>query len=633
VLAFKPSVSNAAANTALSPSWRYLVQRWAELLDDHAPLSRSAYSYVDPVTAVRESVEAATEFLGSTEFRYPTMVEAFQTLRRLITAEPNLHAWFPAERSAALAALKRVQPVRGADPVAKRRHVVRRTRGALQNELLSLQRALDDPVQGYARRLLDAVARAEPTTDAEWRAFDEDLAYLAAYALGEGRGARHLVVTVAEGLARSRTDQEAEDVFRSVVTSPRERHTVVVILLGARGVHRDATRFGCELVGKPPTWPNGNRGKNGQRLQDFLRRHSTGSACALFVPVDAFDYEHAWRVALTHADRLLDQLAAEHRVAEFKFKDDGLVLRESDQKLRTLAPPRAQVVVARPLAKQSIPELERSMRFHRLARATDAPVLAVAQSWIALEHLARNAQKRVTHDRAGNPLRGGPVWRDENPAVFLPAHVAATAFLAAGRNAIVSSWNIARLGGNTATQGRWRELERWLGVGANPWLVDPDRWLRLLRTTPDETPPTQLDPTASVAEAAAVLWDMVALMTPFVQQRVADTARLVRRLGALVYFASQVEGRARTNVSRVQLMRHRTVHGALMDSESAFQLASAAHHVIDAVYEVLPNWLQANQPTWRSFFAARQWSEQLKREWNRPAAQLSRPTHSIVRGP
>jgi hypothetical protein len=68
-------------------------------------------------------------------------------------------------------------------------------------------------------------------------------------------------------------------------------------------------------------------------------------------------------------------------------------------------------------------------------------------------------------------------------------------------------------------------------------------------------------------------------------------------------------------VSRTHLMRHETVHGALVESESAVHLARAARHLLDAVYEVLPHWLTAGSAVWEGFRDARQWRVTLAQEW------------------
>jgi hypothetical protein len=164
-------------------------------------------------------------------------------------------------------------------------------------------------------------------------------------------------------------------------------------------------------------------------------------------------------------------------------------------------------------------------------------------------------------------------------------------------------------------------------------IVDEDRWLALLKATPASVAPSHLQPTASAEDAAALFWKIVDMTSPFVQQRLADTADLVRQPARLSFFAARSETRARVNVARIHLMRHRTVHGALMHDQSAYQLAAAAHHLLDAVYEVLPNWLDGTSAAWEAFDRAKGWSEDLKRQWDHGSAELLAPITSIVSGP
>jgi hypothetical protein len=267
------------------------------------------------------------------------------------------------------------------------------------------------------------------------------------------------------------------------------------------------------------------------------------------------------------------------------------------------------------------------LRFHRLGCNSESPVLAVAQSWIALEHLARGATK-VEAARRGRPARR----TDVKPAVFLPTHVASTVFLAAARHLVISCWQVARKGCRPVAERRWDRVERWLNVRQLGRIVDEDRWLELLTATPSASAPHHLTPQASKEDAAALFWKVVDMASPFVQQRLRDAAELVRQPSRLSFFASRAETRARVNVARIHLMRHRTVHGALVYDESAYQLAAASHHILDAVYEVLPHWLAGTSAPWEGFDRARDWSEELKRSWDRRGAELEPPITAIVAG-
>jgi hypothetical protein len=626
MLAFHNLAIRAGGNRALSSPLRYLAQRWAELVDEQSHFSRSASALVDPITVVRDFFSAGQEFLESPDFRFPSMLEAFQTTRASLTLERNLHGWFRSERDGAIKALKRVEPVRGIDQVARRRHVVRRTRGALQGELLTLRNALEDPKHGYRQRLLDAICESGPQSEKEWRAFDENLAYLAASVLSQGRGQRRIALDLARVFAEASADEEAIVAFRTLVDPTLERHTVALVLTGLRSLHRDAVAYGCSAVPDPPAWLPPSRARDNERLVSFVRTYGGPTSCPVFVDVDALDANHARRVAFERAEELQDQLAAEHRIGRFSVKREALV-RGPGGRIDLIQDDLVIVERARPRIPTGLPELERSLRFHRLACNSDSPVLGVAQSWIALEHLARGAT------RLDPPRRNRPARRTEvKPAVFLPAHVASLAFLAGARHLVISCWHVARKGCRPVAQQRWVRLERWLNVSQQGRIVDEDRWLALLKASPSAQVPHRLHPQASAEDASALFWRIVDMASPFVQQRLHDAAELVREPSRLSFFAARAERRAWVNVARIHLMRHRTVHGALMHDESAYQLAAAAHHLLDAVYEVLPNWLAGTTAPWEGFDQAQAWSEELKREWDRRGAELDAPITAIVSG-
>jgi hypothetical protein len=626
MLAFHNVAIRAGSNTSLSLPLRYLAQRWAELVDAQSHFSRSASTLVDPVTAVRDFFNAGQEFLESPDFRFPSMLEAFQTTRVSLTQERNLHSWFRRERDAAIKALKRVEPVRGADQIARRRHVVRRTRGALQGEVLTLRRALEDPAGGYRQRLLDRICESEPQSDKEWRAFDENLSYLAAVVLSEGRGQRRIALDLARAFSESSTDDEAVTAFRTLIGSSADTYMVALVLTGLRSLHRDASAYGCTALESPPSWAQSARSRENERLAAFIEQHVDTNACPVIVEVQALDADHARRVAIEQAEELQDQLAAEHRIGRFSLRREALV-RDAGGRIDLLRDDPVVVDNARPRVRSGLPELERSLRFHRLACNSESPVLGVAQSWIALEHLARGATK-LEPARRNRPARRTEV----KPAVFLPAHVAALAFLASARHLVMSSWQVARKGCRPVAEARWTRIEQWLGVRQQGRIVDEDRWLALLKASPSEDVSNRLSPRASEEDAAALFWRIVAMTSPFVRQRLHDVAELVREPARLSFFAARAEARTRVNVARVHLMRHRTVHGALMHDESAYQLAAASHHTLDAVYEVLPHWLAGTSAPWEGFDRARDWSEELKRQWDRRGAELDPPITSIVAG-
>jgi len=635
VLAYHPDVEAAATNPALSDPFRYLPQRWAELVDEHTHFSRSATLLVDPVTAVRELGESALEFLRDPRFQWPTMLEAARVARQALRLEHRCGVWYRPRRDALLAALNRVEPVHGADYAAKRAFVETKVRAVVfgPGPLRPFSSDLQHPTTGYRARLLEAIAAlaaSPPQSESDWQTFDADLAYLAATVLNENRGGRPLALAVARAFAKAGSDADAAAHLSDVLSGTAEAHTAVVVIDGASST-RDVSQFGCTPVGLSPRWPSGHGGQAQRRLREFVRNHSGGGgACAIFVPVDAFDTEHARVLAVSAAGRILDQFAAEHRVARFTLNDRVLVIRHQDGLVSTerssTAPP---VRRARALSAPSLDGLERSLRYHRIAKREAASVLAVTHSWIALEHLAEGATKTYTDSS------GVLVTAEAKAADFLPSHVAALAFLAAARNQVIGAWQLTRRAcrSDPVLADAWVQVERWLQVPRNHWHVDPDLWLQLLREDPTgHAAPIDLLPSDPTTSAAASLAELAEAMPPFAQRRLREAMQATRNSASLVSSCSRAHDRASAGVSRIHLMRHATVHGALMESASAKHLARVAHDLLDATYEVLPHWLVAGQPVWESFRNARAWRSELTTRWNSPAP-LTTSLSAIIGGP
>jgi hypothetical protein len=283
---------------------------------------------------------------------------------------------------------------------------------------------------------------------------------------------------------------------------------------------------------------------------------------------------------------------------------------------------------ARPLGGRLLPSLQRSLRFHKLARTEEASVVAVVQSWIALENLAR-------HARAYLQKGGRRQWVRQNPATFLPTHIGSVTYLAAARHQIISSWHVARMGcGGGAGGPRFQELARWLGVLAQRnWYVDPDRWLALLVASPAAVAPNPLPLTASPAQAAALMRELAAGATPYVRLRVEEAAAMASRPARLSEWSSRVERRAQANVSRIRMLRNRVVHGAMPEHESARQVAAAGRQLLDAVFEVTPNWLGSREPVWKALYNARGWQKGLAKRWRAPGSVVGVTVDAIIKGP
>ena len=432
----------------------------------------------------------------------------------------------------------------------------------------------------------------------------------------------------ADAFAAAGSSQAAADAFRAILVGTPERYVAAACVRGADSIRRLGA-FGCSQVGDPAVWPNGNHGQSGARLRHFLsqRLDGRGRACALFVEVDALDPGHARELALAKIALVHDHIAAEHRIAHFEVDSEVLILHESSNTTTRIGGYERTVESAKPLGGRVLPSLQRSLRFYKLARSEDAAVVAVVQSWIAMENLARGA-------RAYLPKKGGRSWVRQNPAAFLPRHIGAIVYLAAARNQVISAWHLARNGcGQGANAARFTELSRWLGVtAARKWYVDLDSWLALLGATPAPVAPDPLPMTASPAQAAAVLRDLLTTATPYVRIRLDEAGSMVRRPARLAEWSGRVERRAQANVSRLRMLRNRVVHGAMPEHTSARQVAAAGRHVLDATFEVIPHWL-GGVPVWRALYNARSWQESLRKRWRAAGSTLGTSLDEITHGP
>jgi hypothetical protein len=633
VLLFDPSVCRAAANGRLGPGPRFAAQRWAELLDANTHFSQSATAVVPPTTLLRELLESGRAFMSTKKSHHANMLECFQQTRVLLQLEPNLREWFPRERDALVAALKATQPI--PSNVARddqRDWVAQRTKSIAKGPLTAFGKVVADPATGYRQRLIEAITAQfiqVPVDVNGWRRFDEHLTYLAAIALSEGRGGRWLAIAAADAIAAAASDADAADAFSLLVASGEERFTVAVILNGAKSI-RNLDAFGCVKIEQRPVWPGANGSVTGPKLDTFVaqRQHASRTSwCGVFVAVEAFDPEHARAKALSLVERLEDHIAAEHRVATFQIGADVLVYRAETSRTQLLRRDSSSVPQARPLGGRNLAPLERSLRFHKLARTEPTPVLGVVQSWIALENLAESAKV------LGQTLPGQWRWKSVSPTSFLPDHVGAITFLAAARNQIISGLHIVRKGARGGGQKeRWLELETWLGVQpGRHWFVDLERWVALLKAEPAQAVPARLQPDASAEHAAALLRKVVVDLPPYVSFRLDETRRMVCSPGLLLFSSSRAQQRATANVSRIRLLRHRVVHGAMPENESAKHVAEAGRHLLDAVFEVIPNWLNGDG-AWRALYDARAWQGTLKKSWGVADAVLDITPDEIARG-
>ena len=604
---FHPSVWSVARSPQYTQSIRYAVQRFGELLDPHAHFAASASFTLDPLTAVLEFLELARAYqLSSGTNPSPrVMGDAVRRTRSVLSAERNLAGAYGATVRSAIDSL-----TDAVDFAAAASQKINRTNWldmkvgqAARGSVRALRLALEDPAAGYREILKDRIRHTcehEPVDEAAWRQFDDDLRFAASLALADGRDGKWLAVAIAKSVLGSISDAGAANALVDTLTSPMEPHVVALRLIGVRRP-LNVTGFTCRWVQRGDRWDQQARPGADVRLSRFVTAQRD---CAVIVTeVDAHDAGHARTLGTERVERLADQYRARHRAYAIQIDTASLVLRLSDSRVIATDAPSQVLPEAKARLSRPEPRLEQSFRYAALARSERAPVIQILHSWIALETLARGT---------GITMR---------PYPFVMRYVSSLLSIHGVRNGLAATWHVAsRAGRRSAARARWAEVEGWLGVvGVRRQLPDLNRWLDLMRLDPADASvvaPVPLDPTASVADAAAVLQELVADFPPFVRQAIATWRWRLAVGSRLSNWCDEIEHRAEATLGRMYVIRNSSVHTALTQVRASEQLAHAALNITDTVYEVLPRWLKPSDQTWEPFDRIERRSTHVRKAWN-----------------
>lgn len=173
---------------------QFLMYRWYELLHPHGHFSRSANALLSPMTAIDEFITAARLYVDRVDGTKLGEVRArSRALRTSMDQESNLKKWFAAPRDALHAELILLE---NEDVHLQNPHTV--IGDLLDGQVEALRQVLVHPKTGYRVQLVQSISDQilnTPQEEREWRRFDRDLAFLAAFLLGEGRGASALTTT------------------------------------------------------------------------------------------------------------------------------------------------------------------------------------------------------------------------------------------------------------------------------------------------------------------------------------------------------------------------------------------------------------------------------------------------------
>jgi hypothetical protein len=613
------AVHRAAQAPHLTDGMRFTIFRWVELLEPSNHFCVSASSWIDPLTGIRELRNTIEDIRSSGQSRAGEVLERSEALRRILSMHDRVNVWYPDERVALILSLKaaeqgtprRPRPNEGRVAFESRRQKVAASRFApiVATELAGLETSLLDPSSGYLQRLLGEVRgwlTQPPASFVDWRRFDHGLTWLAAHAVEHGRDPTSLASRAVQAFEHATSAEQAADDFVAVFGRPQRPYVAAIAVEGVHQIQR-VERFGCLPMRGPLAWPTAGPALDARLVQfrDDARSRRAGPACVVLVRCDAWDDGHARQRALARVAQLVDHVCAEHPATDIRLGHSILVLDEQSTELTDASPKLRSLRYARALKPHK--ELSRSLRFYGLARQESVPVISVLHTWIALEDLAADARKQT---------RSGP--KTQAPGAFLIPHAASLVALACARAQLTSVFSELKILAKKSDEAdAWRELEQWLEVKAFGPPIPLPKWLRLVRAVPIGKLPAHapLAPDASQGAAAAFLWALVSRLGPYASFRVTELSRRLRNGGELGNWVSEIRMLAELHLTRMRFLRHATVHRARHSDDAARQLAIASHDIADAVYEVLPLWLDDENKAWEGLRDARRHLQSLLAHW------------------
>ncbi len=296
MLIFGPRVEAGASNGALGVPLRFVVQRWAELLDRQTPFINSAFPVLDALHWAQELRQATQEYIDDGCVRHEDITAVARTTWEILDWDPYANRWFPGEKASLEAAVKAMPPKAAWSRDQKNAYLEPRVRTAIAKEIPAFIAGLSHPTTGYLYLLLDSLEKQllkPPVTRGEWLALDRSLLYLAAFALAEGRSAYRLAVEVADEFSRATSDADAIARLRAAVQRPERDFVVVVTIRGVASI-QNLGGFPCAQIATPAVWSRAADHGATLRLRNLVASAcSDGRGCALEVATTAFDAEDA----------------------------------------------------------------------------------------------------------------------------------------------------------------------------------------------------------------------------------------------------------------------------------------------------------------------------------------------------
>lgn len=319
----------------------------------------------------------------------------------------------------------------------------------------------------------------------------------------------------------------------------------------------------------------------GVKHSDAVTHRHNILAQVVVTNVEAWDEEQARHVALDRAEELVDRINAEHRTSHFGVKRKVMVWQEGQKTAQEHFPKGKVQPKTRQMRLVDGPSVNRSLRFASRAAGERGGSMQVFFSWIALEYLGR----------------GGSDTPQNLVADYAPYAVS----LVELRHLLTLVWvrvTAQKDPANLPIEVR-RAIKRGSGPikrKSNPREFDMRKLLALIISDGSHTSHLEsvADLSKTEAEAAIQAWvgaqaELGAYATYEIRQ-VRDTLRNNTRFQQHL---EEVRLDADEVLQRMRFVRNQTAHNAGVGSTEHLPLSDAALKVLDAVFEVLPQWRRA----------------------------------------
>lgn len=571
----------------------------AAAADPRAHLSVSACSFLVPPAALSESIEAVEAFQNEPEHAFKAVVPALKRAQRAIgrsTAntlmlDPSIVAFLLLANGAinrehnkgVLLAFLKANQVALANAAIKAAEVCEQNSAYLAELTSSMANILESQekfTQGQKTRLA-SLARE-----------------LVAAVSNQGRTPELFSLSVHQLINQCKTSAAvATEFLAKMNVAPQNFQVAVVVDATVRTLGIDTEVFrrieSRESIGWNTPAFGSKRPTADMDLTRFCLQHwgmgNSPDATAmhdlqaqiLIMKTQAWDVDQARHAALDAAEGLVDRINAEHRTSHFGVKRKVMVWEEGAKSVHEVLSRNKLVPTTRMMNISQSPSVNRSLRFASRAAGERAGSMQVFFAWIALEYLGRGAPK--------------------TPQNLVAEHVPSAVSLVALRQlCVLAWWALTReSGAGKLPLGVLNVIKRDTHSKArkpkkrNPNEFDMNKLMALLISDGLHLEHLAASNGVSEDDAEAAMQEWVLFqksLSPHAAFQVNRVRGILRDDTRLKQFIEEIRVDADETMQRMRFVRNQTAHNAGAGSTEHLPLSEAALKILDAVFEVLPQW-------------------------------------------